>query len=131
MGGLAPVSAERVDAVVLTASVILGTLVIVLAGGELSQLQSGLVKVVSTEAGTDDPTKVGGTLLFTKTKLVTTWILRVRNTATNYESVSRTAGVSVAVHPVVSLPAPGPVPDDLTAGTDQHVLSRSGQLGLL
>ena len=39
-----------------------------------------------------------------------------------YESVSRTAGVSVAVHPVVSLPAPGPVPDDLTAGTDQHVL---------
>ena len=40
MSDVWPVSAERVDAVVLTASVILGTLVIVLAGGQLSQLQS-------------------------------------------------------------------------------------------
>ncbi len=39
-----------------------------------------------------------------------------------YESVARTTGVSIAVHPVVSLPTPGPVPDELAAGADQHIL---------
>ena len=39
-----------------------------------------------------------------------------------YESVAWTAGVPVAVNPVVSLPTPGPVSDELVTGANQHIL---------
>ena len=46
-----------------------------------------------------------------------------------YKVVSRTAVVPVAVHPVVSFPAPRSAPNHLAAGALDHLLHRQSQHG--
>ena len=68
-------TAGSVDTQLLTASVVLDTLILVLAGGAEAEGVSGLVEGVAGVAGADHPTKVGGALLLTQAVLSTTRVL--------------------------------------------------------
>ena len=68
--------AGSVDTQLLTASIVLGALISVLAGGAEAQGVPGLVEGVAGEAGADHAAKVGGALLLTQPVLGTAWILQ-------------------------------------------------------
>ena len=71
-------TARGVDTQMLTASVLLGTLVAVLAGGPLAECVPRLVEGVAGVTGADHPTKVGGALLLTQAVLSTARVLRIK-----------------------------------------------------
>lgn len=69
-------AARGVDTQMLTASVLLGALVPVLAGGPEAESVPRLVEGVAGVAGADHPTKVGGALLLTQAVLSTARVLQ-------------------------------------------------------
>ena len=68
--------AGSVDTQLLTASIVLGALISVLAGGAEAQGVPGLVEGVAGEAGADHAAKVGGALLLTQPVLGTARVLQ-------------------------------------------------------
>ena len=71
-------TARSVDTQLLTASIVLDTLILVLAGGAEAEGVPGLVEGVARVAGADHSAKVGGALLLTQPVLGTTRVLQVR-----------------------------------------------------
>ena len=69
-------AARGVDTQMLTASVLLGALVPVLAGGPEAESVPRLVEGVAGVASADHPTKVGGALLLAQAVLSTARVLQ-------------------------------------------------------